>query len=159
MAAEPQTSPSVAHSTQLLLEHSWPHTPWCWQQPSPAMQVHPHSTKLNWAQNKQVGRIARFGKGMHADLRRYISYLCGFMKFNLNESKQFWVKKSPTPYIFYLEHRILLFILVTETEFSSLSTQPIRRQSSLIAGIFPQKYVFLQRINTLILSGQTAAQK
>lgn len=48
MAAEPQTSASVSPSTQILLQHSWLHTPWCWlgTGASPAMQVQPHSATV-----------------------------------------------------------------------------------------------------------------
>lgn len=40
-----------------------------------------NDAKLNWAQNKEVRRTAGLGKCMHANLSRFIAYLCGFLKF------------------------------------------------------------------------------
>lgn len=103
MAAEPQTSPSVAPSTQLLLEHLWLPTPWCWlgQQPSAAMQVHPHSaTGQGWTGH----RTSRLGEQQVWKRHACKSEKIYFFSLWLSEVQFKWtltilsLKTSPTLY-------------------------------------------------------------
>lgn len=115
------------------------------QQPSAAMQAHPHpATVQSWTEHRTNGLGEQQGlENIWEDV--FLIFVAFGCSVSMNPHN-FKFKKAPLHIYFYSEQHTLLFRLVTEIAFYSLSTQPIRRQSSLIAGIFPRKYEFFQRI-------------